>query len=101
MSKYKTEEGTILDTDKAVASWKEASDWNGNNHISRATGSQWSHETLHQSSKGNFYIESWSDWQGSGSGAAIISRKEAAVWLLHNDEDLPTDLKDLEDEASE
>lgn len=101
MSKYNTEEGVIVDTDKAVASWQEDSDWNGSNHISRATGSQWEHETLHKSSKGRYYIEYWSQWQGSMPGARFVSNEEAAKWLMNNNKELPSDLAQLEAKISE
>ncbi len=101
MSKYKTEEGTILDTDKAQKNWDEASDWDGKNHVSRATGSQWNHETLYISAKGRYYIVRSSQWQGSLPSAEIISNEDAARWLLNNDHKLPEDLKHLADEVSE
>jgi hypothetical protein len=101
MSKYKTEDGTIVDTDKASQSWNEETDWNGNNYISRATGSQWLHETLYRSSKGRYYIEHESQWQGSLPSAEFISNEEACKWLLRMGHDLPVDLKQLEGECCE
>ena len=35
--------GSWFDLDKAE-SFEEETQWNGNNHISKATGSQWEHE---------------------------------------------------------
>ena len=81
MSRYKVED-SILDTDRAVQSWEEETDWDGSNHISRVTGSQWNHETLHLSAKGRFWIESCSQWQNSRPSARVISDEEAAQWLL-------------------
>ena len=101
MSKYKTEDGTILNTDKAKRHWDEATDWNGNNHISRATGSQWEHQTLYISAKGRYYLEYESQWQGSLPSAEFISNEDAARWLLNNEHELPEDLKSLADEVSE
>lgn len=101
MSKYRMEDDTVVDTDKAAQSWNEESDWDGNNHISRATGSQWEHQTLYRSSKGRYYVEHDSDWQGSRSHAEFVSREEAARWLLHNEHTLPEDLSDLEEEITE
>ena len=53
MSKYAMGDGMIVDTDKAQASYKEATRWDGKNYISVATGDQWIHEKLFQSRKGN------------------------------------------------
>lgn len=92
MSKYKMEDGTILDTDKAKQVWEEKTEWNGNNFISVNTGSQWEHETLYLSSKGRYYLESSSQWQGSGFSAAFVTSEEAAAWLVLNNKELPAEL---------
>lgn len=97
MSRYRMEDGTVIDTSKASKSWDETTEWNGNNHISRATGSQWSHQTLYRSSKGRYYVEHTSQWQGSTPHVEWVSREEAARWLLNCEKDLPDDLEDLED----
>jgi hypothetical protein len=101
MSRYTAEDGTVIDTAKAKAHWDEATRWDGNNHVSVATGSQWNHETLYRSSKGRYYIERTSQWQGSTDSADFIDREDAARWLLANEHDLPADLADLESEVSE
>lgn len=93
--------GRIVDTDKAIASWTEATRWNGSNHISKATGSQWTHEKLYKSSKGHYYVVRDSQWQGSAPFAYWLSDQEAASWLLLNDHDLPDDLVDLENDMIE
>lgn len=101
MSTYRMEDGTVVKTENASNSWEEASDWDGNNHISRATGSQWAHQKLYRSRKGRYYVEHWSQWQGSRAHAEWVSPQEAARWLLHNDENLPDDLAQYADEVSE
>lgn len=101
MARYRTEDGTVVDTDNATASWQEATDWDGNNHISRATGSQWAHETLYRSRKGRYYVEHTSNCQGSRPHVEWVSPEEATRWLLHNDEELPENLAKLETEVSE
>ncbi len=83
---------TVVDTDKAGAAWDEATDWDGRNHISRNTGSQWDHETLYLSRKGHYYIVSESQWQGSLPSARFVSDQEAAQWLALNDQDMPAEL---------
>ena len=100
MSRYRID-GTIVDTANATSSWQEAEDWDGNNHISRATGSQWKHETLYRSRKGRYYRVRTSQWQGSQRYAEWVSRHEAARWLLAQDEDLPADLADVAEEVAE
>lgn len=46
--------GRWFDGEKAQQ-WEEETYWNGNNHISKTTGSQWEHETLYRT-KGEIYI---------------------------------------------
>lgn len=101
MASYTLEDGTILNTDKAKRYWEEDTVWNGNNYISKATGSQWTHETLYLSSKGNYWVKHTSQWQGSTPHAQIIDNKEAATWLLTNGHALPEDLKTLQAEIEE
>lgn len=100
MAKFQAE-GAIFDTEKAKRHWSEASDWDGRNHISRVTGSQWNHETLHKSAKGRYYVVRSSNIQGSQDEMEILSPREAAAWLLLNDHDLPDDLRELEGEVVE
>lgn len=89
MSTYQMDDGTVVDTDRAVSSWSEDTRWDGSNHISRATGGQWEHQRLFRSRKGRFYLESWSDWQGSTPHAEWISDREAAAWLATNGHMIP------------
>lgn len=98
MSKYKMEDGTIVDTARAAQSWDEYTVWDGSARVSVNTKSEWNHERLHMSSKGRFWIEEESQWQGAVSTARRISRRKAAIWLLTNHHQLPNDLEDLEGE---
>lgn len=100
MAKYMID-GTVVDTDKASESWDEDTRWNGNNHISVATGSQWNHETLYRSRKGRYYVVHDSQWQGSTPSAEFISDTEAAAWILANGGELPADLIAAGEEVSE
>jgi hypothetical protein len=99
--KFKTEEGALLNTSKAKQSWQEQTRWNGNNHISVNTGSQWTHETLYKSAKDRYYIVFTSQWQGSSPSARFVEPEEAARWLILNDEELPTDLLRFEHEVEQ
>ncbi len=102
MAKFQVDK-TVFDTEKAKASWSEASDWDGSNHISRATGSQWNHEKLFLSAKGRYYVVRSSNVQGSRDEMEILSPREAAAWLILNDygDDLPEDLAGLASEVVE
>ena len=101
MSTYKLDDNTIVKTENATQSWEEATRWNGNNWISKATGSQWDHETLHRSRKGRYWVEHTSQWQGKTAYAGWIDNRSAVAWLLANDHELPEDLQTLEAEVSE
>jgi len=101
MSKYRMDDGTVVDTEKAQQSWDEATEWDGSNHISKATGSQWNHETLYKSRKGRYYVEHTSQWQGSRPHVEWVSPEEATRWLIAADEPLPADLTQYEAEVCE
>lgn len=101
MARYKMDDGTVIDTANASHSWQEDTRWDGHNHVSIATGSQWIHQKLYRSRKGRYYIEHTSQWQGSNPHAEWVSPQEAARWLLANGEELPDDLKQYEDEITE
>ena len=100
MAKYRIE-NIIVDTDNATAHWNEAKRWDGRNHISVATGSQWNHETLYRSRRGRFYVEHESAWQGSTPRAEWVSPEEAARWLLANEHEVPAELAAAADSVSE
>lgn len=99
--KYRMNDGTIVDTDNATESWTETTEWNGNNHVSRVTGSQWNHQQLYVSRKGRYYVEHWSQWQGSTSHVEWVSPEEATRWLLLCDYELPHNLVQYEETVSE
>lgn len=101
MARYQMEDGTVIDTSKAKQTWTEDTNWNGNNHISVNTGSQWAHEQLYLSAKGRYYLESWSDYQGSLPSCGFISEEDAARWLMRNNEELPESLASYADAISE
>jgi hypothetical protein len=94
-------DGTVVDTENASQHWDEATRWNGNNHISVATGSQWEHQTLYRSRRGRYYIEHTSQWQGSTPSAEWVSNEEAARWLLANELEVPAELAEVAEQVSE
>jgi len=75
--------GTWFD-DRKGTSWDESTTWNGNNHVSDATGSQWEHETLYRTAKGTWVLHSWSQWQGSLPSYEVINETTATEWLIAN-----------------
>ncbi len=101
MATYKMDDGRVVSDDNAKQSWEEDAQWDGNNMISVATGSQWDHETLYCSRKGNYWLESTSQWQGSTPSARWVEPEEAAAWLLANNEELPADLAKAGAEVAE
>ena len=64
--------------------WEEETEWNGQNRISLATGSQWEHETLYRTKSGRWIVHHWSQWQGSTPSWKEITNNEAAQWLVRN-----------------
>ena len=86
-------EGILIDTSLATASYEEATRFDGSNHISVNTGSQWTHQTLYCSRKGRWYLIHSSQWQGSRPEAEFISDDKAAAWLELNNHELPEGLE--------
>lgn len=64
--------------------YDEGSVWNGSNHISLATGSQWDHEKLYKTKKGSWVLWHFSSWQGVLDRYEEIDEANALVWLLKN-----------------
>jgi hypothetical protein len=94
-------EDSIVKTENASASWDEGTRWNGSNRISRATGSQWAHQTLYRSRRGRYYIVHSSQWQGTLDHAEWVSPQEAARWLLENGREIPDDLLEHAESVTE
>ena len=101
MSRYKMDDGTVIDTKNSIADWDEARRWDGQNMISVASGSQWHHEKLRKSRKGRYYIEYESQWGNCLPRADWISKRAAAAWLLANGHGIPDDLAAEADAVSE
>ena len=68
--------------------WSEKTRWNGSNHISVPTGSQWEHEELYRSRSGAWILHEWSQWQGAGESYRTIGADTARQWLIDNDHDV-------------
>jgi hypothetical protein len=95
------EDNTLVNTEKAKQSWEEKRWHDGRNFISKATGTQWNHETLYESRKGRFYKVCTSQWQGSHDHAEWLDENEAVRWLLLNDHEIPERLMHLVAEVEE
>jgi hypothetical protein len=82
--------------DKKADLYKEDTNWNGNNWISEATGSQWSHESVYRTAGGAYVLNCYSQYEGSEETYEIISKREAAEWFVKNnykEDELPEELK--------
>jgi hypothetical protein len=100
MARYRIED-TIVDIDNSTNSWAEKTRWDGNNHISIPTGSQWHHQTLYRSRRGRYYVEHTSQWQSSSPRAEWVSPEEAARWLLVNEYEVPKELANAAEQVTE
>ncbi len=101
MSRYRMQDGTVIDTEKAAHTWRDETDWDGRNMIHRSTGQQARYQTLYRSRKGRYYIEHNSNWQGEDSHVEWVSPEEAARWLLYNEYELPDDLQQYAEQLVE
>ncbi|MFA5435831.1 MAG: hypothetical protein WC372_07335 [Candidatus Neomarinimicrobiota bacterium] len=72
---------------EAAEVFKEDTWFNGNNHISCATGSQWDHEALYRTKSGKWILNHWSQYQGSTESWVEIDDDAAAKWLVTNNEE--------------
>jgi hypothetical protein len=93
MARYQMQDGTVVDTDKAAASWSECRDSDGSNLFGRSSRSQWHDQTLYRSRKGRYYIEYSTRVQGELAHVEWISPERAAAWLVLNEQELPEDLR--------
>jgi hypothetical protein len=74
--------GRWFDADKAEKISEETYH-NGNNWISKATGSQFNHEALYRTKGGCWILAKCSDYQGSVETYEQIDNEAAAVWLAN------------------
>lgn len=83
MKRVATTDGHWFDVDKAEK-FDEATRWDGHNHISIATGSQWNHERLFRTAGAKWILNAWSQYQGTPETYEEIGNDEAAKWLVVN-----------------
>lgn len=76
--------GAWFHSDSAVL-FKEDTRWDGNNHISIPTGSQWSHQWLFYTKAGRWVLNCFSNYQGSRETYEQVEESDAVAWLIQND----------------
>jgi hypothetical protein len=58
--------------------------WDGHNHFSVHTGSQWSGQNLYRTAGKKWIVERWFNWQGALTTYEEIDDAAAAAWLVRN-----------------
>jgi hypothetical protein len=81
-------DGRFFDADKAQC-FEEGTRFDGNNHVSLATGSQWDHEKLYLTAGGVWVVVPSSQREGRNPEPTIIDADEAARWIVRNEQDVP------------
>lgn len=66
----------------AAERFDQATYFDGSNHISRATGSQWLDEILYRTAGGRWVLERRSRWGKARDWRCFLSADEAREWLL-------------------
>lgn len=81
--------------------YEEETRWDGNNHISCATGNQWRHEKLYRTAGGRWVLHWWSNYGNEADRYRFISDEDAKQWLLaqHHDGAVEEYFGGLEEEA--
>ena len=85
------EPGLWFDKDKSIC-FDDSTYWNGNNHISRATGSPWERQRLYYTANGKWVINCWSHSQGSDETYEQVDEGLAVDWLVKHDHADSSDL---------
>jgi len=93
MQRVQLDNGGWMDVDRAQV-WEEDTYFDGHNHISVVTRSQWAHERLYRSRKGTWVLKSWSQYQAGSPSWRVISEGTAHKWLFDNGyhAEVPADL---------
>ena len=86
MKRTQIDDGGWFDLDTSE-NWGESTRWDGANHISLATGSQFDHEMLYRTHRGVWILHCWSQWQGTAESYVRIDESDAHVWLARHDPD--------------
>ncbi len=65
----------------------EDKQWDGNNHRSVHTGSEFEHQTLYRTAGGRWVLHCWSQWQGTTPTYRFVTDNTAREWLIRNGDD--------------
>ncbi|MDA0252291.1 MAG: hypothetical protein O3A42_15320 [Actinobacteria bacterium] len=76
-----------FDREATKGAYDEDTRWDGSNHISLATGSQWDHEMLYRTPQDRWVLRSWSQRQGKEDRYVFVTPEQAREWLLANNHD--------------
>lgn len=88
MARVSVGSGMWFDPETSVR-FDEATRFDGSNHISIATGTQWNHERLYRTRFGRYILHNWSQWQGSREHYEVVSSTRAHAWLVDNGHESP------------
>jgi len=83
---------------EAADHYDEISIFNGSNHISMATGTQFDHECIYRTKSGKYILHKYSQWQGKMDTFVQVSKEEAARWFAKQGiKDHPEELSTIVD----
>lgn len=66
----------------AAQEWAEGTRWDGDNHVSLATGARLEHERLLRTAGGRWVVHRWSQWVGVPDSLRYVDVDEAVRWLV-------------------
>lgn len=72
---------------KNARRFAEDTRFDGNNHVSINTGSEWYHQTLYRTAGGKWLLLDWSNYEHIGNTSRHLTDDEAYEWLVRNDHD--------------
>jgi hypothetical protein len=67
--------------------YKEATEWDGNNHVSVNPVGQFGHQALFRTKGDRWVLNTWSQWQGVEERFEFVDDATAKNWLIRNSED--------------
>lgn len=76
-------DGRWFDLEKAEK-FEGKTRWNGHNHVSLHTGSQWSGQNLYRTAGKRWILHEWSSYEGTTDTYEQIDDADAAQWLVRN-----------------
>lgn len=88
---YQYPEAEAYDEEPTVAGWfdpaaasryDEGTRWDGSNHVSLVTGSQWDHQTLYRTKGGRWVLNCWSQRQGHAQTYQFVDDQRARDWMI-------------------